>query len=101
AVPVEVAGLRHPSKTDLAWDAAPVYSGTVYDVIRGDLLPAPVGANETCFVSDLTAPLTSDTDVPDPATGFRYLVRERVPACGTGTYGASSSGAERTNAACP
>ena len=63
-------------------------------------LPAGGGAAETCLGSGSTANQVTDATTPALNTVFYYLVRGRN-VCGTGTYGATSAGAERLTAACP
>jgi hypothetical protein len=103
-VPRELTGLTLlANKTDLVWDAAPAYTGTVYDVLRGGLntLPVGPGAGETCLAQGISTPSTTDVATPAAGQGFWYVVRERVPACGTGTYGFAKSGTERVSTGCP
>jgi hypothetical protein len=77
-------------------------SGTLYDVMRGDAGEFPVGSggSEFCLAGDLQATSTTDTEVPSVGGAFYYLVRARN-ACGTGSYGFASGGAERIGPACP
>jgi hypothetical protein len=104
AAPLEIVNVLFPDKTTLVWDSdAPNSgSGTVYDVLRGDVEEYPVGAGmaEICQENDLAD--TSVTGLPDPpgGVGQYYLVRG-TNVCGTGTYGLDSDGLERDSAACP
>jgi len=103
-VPAELTGLRLlADKTAIVWDAAPPYPATAYDVLRGAIhtLPVRPGTGEFCLASGISATATSDSDVPIAGQGFWYVVRERVAACGTGTYGFASDGTERTSTGCP
>jgi len=76
-------------------------SGTLYDVMRGELAGLPVGsAGEVCLESGSPDTAAADATTPEPGAGFYYLVRA-ANACGAGTYGANSSGAEEVSAACP
>ena len=103
-VPREVSGVRLRSGSRLDWNstAAGSGSGARYDVVRGSLprLPPGSGPPETCLANDATARSLTDTTDPAPGTGFIYLVRASN-ACGTGTFGAASSGAPRSPMACP
>lgn len=105
AAPGEVAG-DAVSADGATYSWAPVASlagsGTVYDVARGALgeLPVGSGATESCLATDLQASSVTDGDTPPTGGGFYYVVRARN-ACGTGTYGHASSGAERITTACP
>lgn len=106
AVPSEVRNLRLlPDRTTFEWDpSAPAAgSGTVHDAMRGDLAEVSVvgtGASETCLESGSADATAQDTETPPADGGFYYLVRGRN-ACGAGTYGVGTSGAERDTAACP
>jgi len=103
AVPGDVRGVRFETKTDLSWtpEAPRSGSGTFYDVLEGSLDDLPVGpADEICREDDTTQTAFSASAEPSAGAGFCYLVRGAT-ACGTGTYGFETSGAERTSAACP
>ncbi|MBP7148602.1 MAG: hypothetical protein KBD01_13765 [Acidobacteria bacterium] len=104
-VPVELSGLRIAANgTTLNWNAGSPAAGTVHDVARGRLGQFPVGSGvaETCVVSGTPLLTAEDATTPGANEGFWYLVRERVPGCGTnGTYGFASGGAERVTAVCP
>jgi hypothetical protein len=104
AVPGEIRGVRIDTPGLLSWTTEATRSGggTRYDVLRGDLSELPVGSgrSETCRLDD-----GGDLPLIDPASpavgrGFYYLVRG-TNACGAGTYGASSTAAERVSSACP
>jgi len=103
-VPREVNGVRFRSGTQLEWNSAAVGSGSGarYDVVRGTLphLSAGSGSAEICLASDTSAPSLTEGMVPAPGTGFYYVVRASN-GCGTGTFGAGSSGAPRGTAVCP
>jgi hypothetical protein len=103
SVPAEMSGLTFSNRTTMSWAAAPLHSGTTYDLLRGLLSALPVGpgAGETCLASGVAATAASDPAVPAAGKGFWYVVREKVVGCGTGTYGFATSGAERTSSACP
>jgi hypothetical protein len=105
AFPSEVAGLgvQGKSPTTVSWDTQG--DGFEYDVAGGTFaqLGTDGGAGgATCLADDVAS--TSYVDPrPDPAggSGYYYIVRAQS-SCGSGTYGFSSSGAERNPlAACP
>ena len=103
AVPGSIRNLRFDAARRLSWstEAPRSGSGTIYDVLQGEIAQLPVGSsNETCALQATSA--TSLPAGPNPlaGAGFYYLVRGKN-ACGVGTYGFASSGAERTSAACP
>ncbi|PYT08355.1 MAG: hypothetical protein DMF49_05520 [Acidobacteria bacterium] len=104
ARPAEVGNLRLAAdRVTLAWDsAAPAAgSGTVHDVVRGDMRQLPAGTGpETCLASGIAGTTTTDPATPASGEGYRYLVRGRN-VCGAGTYGFQSNGTERASAACP
>jgi fibronectin-binding autotransporter adhesin len=99
APPLEVAGVAFDgSDQTLSWTSQTLTagSGTVYDVVRGEVAQLPVGSgSEICLVSGNGTAQASDAAVPAPDTAFYYLVRARN-ACAVGTYGAS-----RSTSACP
>jgi FG-GAP-like repeat len=102
-VPREVGGVRFRSGTLLDWNGAAVGSGSGarYDVVRGTLPASPPGSGaQTCLANEIPARSSTDAATPAPGTGFTYLVRASN-ACGTGTFGAGSSGVPRTSTACP
>jgi RHS repeat-associated protein len=101
-VPVEVTGLAFADQVTLVWDPAPMRPGTVYDLLRGEIghLPVGVGPGEVC-TPDIPVPTTTDTDVPAVGRAFWYVVRERIPECGPGTFGHTRDGAERVSSTCP
>ena len=104
AVPGTVRDVRYVTRDVLAWAAPelPAGSGTEYQVLRGPLHGFPVGsgAEEVCLESGTSATLAVEDGVPAAGTGVYHIVRA-VNACGAGSYGAGSSGNERTSAACP
>ena len=77
-------------------------SDTVHDVARGLLseLPIGVGASESCLAPGIVDASTTDSTIPDPDTGYWYVVRGRN-VCDTGTYGTGSAGGERITGICP
>ena len=100
-VPREVSGVRFRSASGLDWNGAAAGSGTGarYDVVRGTL-QAGAGGGATCLANDAAARTLTDASVPAPGTAFTYIVRASN-ACGTGTFGAASSGLPRNSSACP
>ncbi len=107
AAPGEVASLtvnRAGATGSLAWAslAATAGSGTVYDVVCGDLatlLSAGTGG-ASALACGIAATSASDPSVPPAGSGVYYLVRGRN-ACGIGTWGFDSTGAPRSSPACP
>jgi VCBS repeat protein len=103
-VPREVSGVRFRSSTLLDWNSAGVGSGSGarYDVMQGILPHVPTGSRsgEVCLASGGQERTLIDVTIPTPGTGFYYLVRA-FNACGTGTFGAASSGASRDPGVCP
>ena len=82
------------------WDTIP--DNPRYDVVRGSLASLPVGpggGDEVCSGDMLTAVLV-DSTTPSPGSGFWYVARGES-ACGNGTFGFRSNGAERVTTTCP
>ncbi len=80
--------------------------GVFYDIVSGSIsaLRADGGVSgATCLADDLAAPQYLDPRAdPAPGSGYYYLIRAQKAACGAGTYGFASSGAERIpNSDCP
>jgi len=77
-------------------------SGTVHELLRGNLgeFPAGSGAGETCIPVVVTESRSEDPTLPISGSGFWYLVRARN-ACGEGTYGMTSDFTERVSTVCP
>jgi hypothetical protein len=104
AVPAEVRNASFPSKTLFSWSSAALGSGpgAVYDTMRGSLAQLPVGSGpaETCLQNDGSSTSLSVPGTPSVGAGGFYLVRGSN-ACGVGSYGNATSGAERVSAACP
>jgi len=101
SVPREVRSVRFRSDELIEWNGAVAGSGTGarHDVVRGSLfqLRSGSGSADTCLSNDDAArSLLDDTD-PPPGAGFYYLIRASN-ACGTGGYGAGTSGAPRSGA---
>jgi len=107
AIPGEVMGLafkENPEKDTLSWVSAALGagSGTVHDVLRGDLgeLPVGTGPSETCVASGLSGAELVDASTPAPGLGYWYVVRAQN-ACGATNYGMASDGTPRESAICP
>jgi hypothetical protein len=102
----EIAGLTlaNGATTSVIWTSLPG-NGSSYDVIGGDLavLRAAGSSSDAGCLAD-GVPVSSWTDSrPDPANGagYYYLVRGQN-ACGGGTYGFATGGAERVpGSPCP
>jgi hypothetical protein len=100
-----------PDRDTLQWTSLAAAAGpaTLYDIARGPLSDLRGGrppGNEfdgaICLYNDRAAPplTATDADVPAPGEGFYYLIRGDN-ACGIGSYGRGSGGAERVTLACP
>ncbi len=104
ASPGEVSGLVFAAdRLTLSWESAAPTAGsaTEHQVIRGLVAELPVGgASDTCIVAGTLASSATDSEDPPANAAFWYLVRARN-ACGTGTYGSTSSGSPRLGTACP
>ena len=106
AAPAEVVGVGLGSggnKNRLSWTNPQAQGGsaTVSDALRGTLVGLPVGSGvEACVASGISLAQLDDATSPSSGAALWYLVRGRN-ACGTGSYGRSSSGAERTSSVCP
>ena len=78
--------------TTLSWDSQALTSGsgTLYDVVSGNLLtPASAAFSVVSCLQSSTATNFSDVrPAPAAGTGFWYLVRARN-SCGTGSYGSA------------
>ena len=103
--PREVAHLDVMNAATVSWDSLSreAGAGTVYDLVRGtlqDLLAAGGIAGAACVAAEYSATAFSETLSPAPGEGFYYVVRGRN-ACGTGTWGAASTGEPRTHPGCP
>lgn len=105
--PGEVTGLVFDAgKSTLTWDslARQAGNGTAYDAIRGSLAELAAAGGSIAGAACLPAPGTlatlDDATTPAPESGFYYLVQARN-ACGTGGWGAASSGTTRAHANCP
>lgn len=106
--PPEVAGVGFEpgDTTALIW--LPAALADRYDVARIDLprtADDDYGACVTARDPDPADTRFADGEAPEPGHGYAYLVRGYdAPCAAAGTWGATSSGAERTNgnaAGCP
>ena len=101
AAPEDDRGLRFDGPTTLAWNAQAATAGgaTRYDVLRGYVAGLRAGApNAVCLLRRGAATTVEDGAVPPAGRAFFYVQRA-VNVCG-GDYGAASSGAARSFAAC-
>ena len=57
-------------------------------------------AGAACARSATTATSLSDATVPSPGAGLFYVIQARN-GCGSGGFGAATSGAPRSHANCP
>jgi len=92
-------------KMTLTWPplASQAGSGTVYDVVTGDLgalRAAGTISGASCLGTAGTVPSRIDPTVPAPGSGLYYVVQGRN-TCGAGGFGAASNGTPRTHASCP
>jgi len=105
-VPPHVTGEGFPTgETIYEWASlAPLAgTGTTYDVVRGlvtDLRVQNGFATAVCRADNQVPIIHNDIQRPPAGNGFYYVVRGQN-ACGSGSYGDSSSGAARTVTACP
>jgi len=106
AAPSEIANLHWPGPTTLAWASQSTVAGTgtLYDVVAGDLHEVSVfGARigDTCLAHGTPATQLEDTSAePAPGGGSFFLVRA-VNDCGGARWETASDGRDRTIAACP
>lgn len=103
--PVEVGGfaISGSSTTTVSWTGqAPDFHYDVAGGLVSELNRDAGAAAAACLSNDLAAaPFVDGRAKPAAGSGYYYVVRSQN-ACGTGTYGFASSGAERIPlAACP
>ncbi len=104
--PFEVSDLGFDAdRITLHWDSQSrlAGSGTVYDVLRGDLAQLRTDgsiAAAACLASGVASASYADAAAPGVDEGRYYLTQARN-RCGIGGYGTDSTGATRTHAACP
>ena len=102
SVPSEVLGLTLAAdKTRLSW-APPAWPGgpaPAYDTLRSSAASDFQSSARCIEMNDASDTTASDPLAPSPGSAFFYLVRART-ACGGGTLGAGSSGAERAGRTC-
>jgi serine protease AprX len=104
--PPEAVGLGfNADKTTLAWTslAFEAGSGTLYDVVKGDLddlrATGDISAAACVGSASNTASLSDPLD-PAPDTGVYYVIQARN-ACGLSGFGAASDGTPRLHTICP
>jgi hypothetical protein len=102
AAPVEVANLAFDDGATMTWTSQVDTAGalTSNDVVRGNLSDLPDLTLAICVISGTLGATAADHDLPDPDTGFWYLVRARN-SIAVGTYGYASDGTERITPGCP
>jgi len=103
--PHEILNVRWlDDASTLVWDpdAANSGSGTLYDVMRGNLIELPVGTgvSESCLESGYSDLTLEDPVAPASGWGVYYLVRGSN-ICAVGSYGHESEGLERESLVCP
>jgi subtilisin family serine protease len=103
--PSEVTGMAYASDSVFTWSsmATSSGSGTVYDLLRGDLTGLRNGdpvALATCLATGVTATAYEDLSSPASNGAYYYLVGARN-ACGKGGFGADSEGIARSHLTCP
>ncbi len=98
--PGEVTGFHVqatiPGVAHLTWTA--VAGAQSYSITRGDLAAVDSWVYGPCHAQGITGTTFDDAAVPAPGAGYAYLVQPWTTACGAGTLGYESSGAERLNA---
>ncbi len=104
-LPSDIDTVRFLSdKVTIVWvsDSPNSGSGTVYDVMRGEVAELPVGTGtlETCLEPNSSEPVAIDDTLPDPSCSYYYLIRGRNN-CGLGSYGTDSLGGTRSTPVCP
>lgn len=91
---LEVEAVRvGTDKVTLSW--AGLVGADRYDIRRGSLAQLGSGNYGNCLLEDVVGLNAKDLATPVPAQGFFYLVRGDDAACGAGSYGRRSNGAER------
>ncbi len=73
------------------------YQAPAYNVYRGTFGSGPFAYNETCFDAENVARIVTDAGVPDPGSGFYYVVGSKN-ACGESPAVVASPGGARTPA---
>jgi hypothetical protein len=97
--PLEIENLRVlADKETVEWDSAVPGGGadTVHDLVRGIIADLPVSGalTETCLLPDSPPTFVVDPEIPEPGSGFYYIVRGHNE-CGDGTFGFATTGEER------
>lgn len=101
AIPGPTRDLRFIDRQSLSWLPPMLPAGTspVYDTIRADT-PTTFESAGLCIETNDPSTDTTDTDDPDPAAEFYYLIRAGN-GCGEGPVGVDSAGVPRSAVACP
>jgi len=104
AAPAEVVLRASQNPDQVTWSSLSVQAGpgTGVDVVRG-LVPELSLASrpsDVCLATNLVASSVTDTARPSVGGSFFYLARA-LNACGTSSWGTTSSGAPRVVTACP
>ena len=104
AAPTVIRNVQFASPASRSWGSGQSTggTGTFHDVMRGSLAQFPVGSGtgEACLANGAADATLPEATVPAVGTGFYYLVRGSN-ACGVGTYGFTTSSAERASTTCP
>jgi subtilisin family serine protease len=104
-VPGELRALALTDESTVVWEslAREAGDGTVYDLLRGsldDLASAGTIASASCLADGTPASSFADATLPAPNQGYYYVARARN-GCGSGGWGADSTGKPRSHADCP
>ncbi len=98
--PGEVTGVLvqkpGPGIARLTWSA--IAGAQSYSVTRGDLLAVDSWIYGPCLAQAIAVTSYDDAALPATGQGYLYLIQPWTQACGAGTLGYESSGAERLNA---
>jgi hypothetical protein len=97
AIPAEILGLHFTDPVTLTWEPGDPKDRTV--VHRDDIGAWPVGASVECTSVNTSGDEISDPAVPEPGTGFYYLVNDSN-ACGPGDLGTWGNDQPRDLLAC-
>jgi hypothetical protein len=94
--PEEVTGVLFTTHEKMIWD--PEKSTGTYSVYRGLISSLSGLVYGSCLAPGIVEETTDDAVVPDPDTGFFYLITAENLLAQEGTKGFRSGGAERANA---
>jgi len=93
------------STVTLTWASPIELGGLASTIIRYDTVrsasPGDFVSGAVCVESNGTDLVSTDNAAQSPGTARNYLVRAENTACGAGSAGTSSSGAQRSVRACP